>query len=178
MPLFGKINFTSQEFRPMMRKEKGWVGVLLRIIAKYYLDIGQRLKSPKDRRLTMGNALVARLRAAANKRKVQVWLSSPLDEFIVENGRVTGVVVRRGGASQRVFAKRGVIVGAGGFERNSEMRQQYLPQPTAAEWTVAQPFNTGDAIRAGQKIGVQMALMDQAWWAYMEIGRASCRERV
>lgn len=165
MPLFGKINFTSQEFRPMMRKEKGWVGVLLRIIAKYYLDIGQRLKSPKDRRLTMGNALVARLRAAANKRKVQVWLSSPLDEFIVENGRVTGVVVRRGGASQRVFAKRGVIVGAGGFERNSEMRQQYLPQPTAAEWTVAQPFNTGDAIRAGQKIGVQMALMDQAWWA-------------
>lgn len=165
MPLFGKINFTSQEFRPMMRKESGWTRVLLRIIAKYYLDVGQRLRSPKDRRMTMGNALVARLRAAANKRKVQVWLSSPLDDLILESGRVVGVIVRRGGAQQRVYAKRAVILGAGGFERNGEMRQQYLPKPTAAEWTVAQPFNTGDAIRAGQKIGAKLALMDQAWWA-------------
>ncbi len=165
MPLMGKVNFTSKEFRPMIRKDPGWGGVLFKIIAKYYLDFGQRLRSPKDRRLTMGNALVGRLRAAANQRHVQVWLSSPLDELIVENGRVTGVVVRRRGATQRVLAARGVIVGAGGFERNDDMRQQYLPKPTSAEWTVAQPYNTGDALRAGQRIGAQLALMDQAWWA-------------
>lgn len=165
MPLFGKINFTSKEFRPLIRKEKGWGGVLFRIIAHYYLDIRQRLRSRQDRRLTMGNALVGRLRAAANKRNVRVWLSSPLDEFIVEDGRVVGIKVRRRGATQNVYARRGVIVGAGGFERNGEMRKQYLPGPTAAEWSVAQPYNTGDAIRAGQRIGARMALLDQAWWA-------------
>lgn len=165
MPLFGKINFTSKEFRPLIRKESGWGGLMFKIIARYYLDFRQRLKSRQDRRLTMGNALVARLRAAANKRKVQIWLSSPLDEFMVENGRVVGVTVRRRGATQKLYATHGVIVGAGGFERNGDMRRQYLPKPTAAEWTVAQPYNTGDAIRAGQRIGARTALMDQAWWA-------------
>jgi hypothetical protein len=28
-----------------------------------------------------------------------------------------------------------VLLGAGGFERNQEMRDQYLNKPTKAEWT-------------------------------------------
>ncbi len=61
--------------------------------------------------------------------------------------------------------RRGVILAAGGFEHNQAMRDEYLPKPTRAEWTVTPPSNTGDAIRAGQGVGAQVALMDHAWWA-------------
>ena len=57
------------------------------------------------------------------------------------------------------------ILAAGGFEHNQAMRDEYLPKPTRAEWTVTPPSNTGDAIRAGQSVGAQVALMDHAWWA-------------
>lgn len=43
------------------------------------------------------------------------------------------------------------------------MREQYLPQPTSAKWTVGSPGNTGDLIRLAQKLGAQTALMDKAW---------------
>lgn len=57
-----------------------------------------------------------------------------------------------------------MLLGAGGFERNQEMRDQYLNKPSRAEWT-ATPVggNTGDAHRAGQAVGAQLALMDWSW---------------
>ncbi|MEM5774926.1 MAG: FAD-binding protein, partial [Anaerolineaceae bacterium] len=57
-----------------------------------------------------------------------------------------------------------VILAAGGFARNNEMRQRYHPHPITADWTVATPGDCGDAIRAGIKAGAATALMDDAWW--------------
>lgn len=61
-------------------------------------------------------------------------------------------------------ARRGVIVGSGGFEHNAAMRAQYQRQPIGTEWTVGAKENTGDGIRAGQRLGADVALMDDAWW--------------
>jgi 3-oxosteroid 1-dehydrogenase len=38
-------------------------------------------------------------------------------------------------SASEINARRGVLLGAGGFERNQEMRDQYLNKPTKAEWT-------------------------------------------
>ena len=44
------------------------------------------------------------------------------------------------------------------------MRDQYLPKPTNAEWTVTHPPTP--AMRSARGgIGAQVALMDHAWWA-------------
>ena len=64
----------------------------------------------------------------------------------------------------RLFADRGVLLAAGGFERNRELRQQYQP-PMTDEWTMGVPSNTGDALLAGIDVGADTALLDEAWFA-------------
>ncbi|MDH6517262.1 3-oxosteroid 1-dehydrogenase [Streptomyces sp. SAI-135] len=110
--------------------------------------------------LTMGQSLAAGLRKGLLDAGVPVRLGTPLTELYVENGTVAGAVTPGG-----LFrARRGVIVGSGGFEHNAAMRAQYQRQPIGTEWTVGAKENTGDGIRAGQRLGAAVALMDDAWW--------------
>ncbi|MFI1027518.1 3-oxosteroid 1-dehydrogenase [Streptomyces sp. NPDC020951] len=114
--------------------------------------------------LTMGQSLAAGLRAGLLAAQVPVWLNTPLTDLFVEGGVVAGAVVTRNGVPGLVRARRGVVVGSGGFEHNAAMRAQYQRQPIGTEWTVGAKENTGDGIRAGQRAGGALALMDDAWW--------------
>nr|WP_256464141.1 FAD-binding protein [Amycolatopsis sp. EV170708-02-1] len=88
----------------------------------------------------------------------------PLVDLEIEGDRVTGVVVRHEGEDKLIRARLGVVLGAGGFERNEEMRVKYQRAPIGTEWTVGAEANTGDAIDAGLKLGAAVDLMDDAWW--------------
>jgi 3-oxosteroid 1-dehydrogenase len=114
--------------------------------------------------LTMGQALAGGLRAGLLAANVPVWLNTPLVDLNVENGAVTGVVVQKNGAQGLIKARRGVIVGSGGFEHNAAMRAQYQRQPIGTSWTVGAKENTGDGHRAGQRAGAALDLMEDAWW--------------
>lgn len=115
--------------------------------------------------LTMGQSLAAGLRAGLASAGVPVRLGTPLTDLHIENGVVSGVVVTREGSGPAlVRARRGVIIGSGGFEHNAAMRGQYQRQPIGTEWTVGAKENTGDGIRAGERAGGALDLMDDAWW--------------
>ncbi|MGX9888554.1 3-oxosteroid 1-dehydrogenase [Streptomyces sp. NPDC002276] len=114
--------------------------------------------------LTMGQSLAAGLRAGLQSAQVPVWLNTPLTDLYLESGAVTGAVVTRDGTAGLVRARRGVVVGSGGFEHNAAMRAQYQRQPIGTDWTVGAKENTGDGIQAGQRVGASLALMDDAWW--------------
>ncbi|MFC3575123.1 3-oxosteroid 1-dehydrogenase [Streptomyces yaanensis] len=114
--------------------------------------------------LTMGQSLAAGLRAGLLAANVPVWLNTPLTDLHVEGGAVTGAVVTRDGTPGLLRARRGVIVGSGGFEHNAAMRAQYQRQPIGTAWTVGAQENTGDGIRAGERAGAALDLMDDAWW--------------
>ncbi|MEU9209735.1 3-oxosteroid 1-dehydrogenase [Streptomyces sp. NPDC048415] len=114
--------------------------------------------------LTMGQSLAAGLRAGLLAAKVPVWLNTPLSDLYLDNGAVTGAVVTQNGTPGLVRARRGVIVGSGGFEHNAAMRAQYQRQPIGTEWTVGAKENTGDGIQAGRRAGAALDLMDDAWW--------------
>jgi 3-oxosteroid 1-dehydrogenase len=115
--------------------------------------------------LSMGQALAAGLRAGLTQAGVPVWLNTPMTGLRVEGGRVVGVeVLRAGGATTVIRARRGVLLATGGFERNAELRQRYQSAPIGADWTVGSPGNTGDGILAGEAAGGELALMDDAWW--------------
>jgi 3-oxosteroid 1-dehydrogenase len=161
----GRVAVTSKEAHTLLAKERGFLGLALRQFGRYWFDIGARSRSRRDRRLTLGNALVGGLRYALIQRKVPLWLDTPMRELIEEDGRIAGVVAERGGKTVRVLARRGVILAAGGFERNQAMRERYLPQPTEARWSATPPNNTGDAILAGEKAGGVLALMEHVWGA-------------
>ena len=164
MLIFGRIGMTTFEAVTLLARLPGWKKLALRIGSRYWLDLLWRARSKRDRRLTMGSALVGALRRALMDRRIDLWLKSPLQTILTEAGRVTGVTVLCDGHLQAIRARRGVVLAAGGFESNQQMREQYLPQPTRAEWTAAPPCNTGDAIRAGQALGAAVDLMQHAWW--------------
>ncbi|WP_435283756.1 3-oxosteroid 1-dehydrogenase [Streptomyces koelreuteriae] len=117
-----------------------------------------------EKPLTMGQSLAAGLRAGLRSAGVPVWLNTPLTDLHVENGTVTGAVVTRDGALGLVRARRGVIVGSGGFEHNAAMRARFQRQPIGTDWTVGAKENTGDGILAGERLGAALDLMDDAWW--------------
>ncbi|MFB6843911.1 3-oxosteroid 1-dehydrogenase [Streptomyces sp. NPDC056373] len=133
-------------------------------VAAQCLARGAKAATLGQKPLTMGQALAAGLRAGLRSAGVPVWLNTPLTDLHVENGGVTGAVVTRDGAPGLLRARRGVIVGSGGFEHNAAMRQRFQRQPIGTEWTVGAKENTGDGIRAGERLGAALDLMDDAWW--------------
>lgn len=133
-------------------------------VATECLARGTRAALLGQKPLTMGQSLAAGLRAGLLAAQVPVWLNTPLTDLHVEGGVVTGAVVTRDGVPGLLRARRGVVVGSGGFEHNAAMRAQYQRQPIGTAWTVGAKENTGDGIRAGQRAGGALALMDDAWW--------------
>lgn len=116
------------------------------------------------RMYAMGNAIAIGLRKGLMDAGVPVHYETELSGLVIEDGRVVGVRVLRDGTEHEVRARRGVVLGSGGFERNLEMREKYQPQPTSIEWTTGSEFNTGGGILAGIAAGAATDLLDDAWW--------------
>ncbi|MEN6571009.1 MAG: FAD-binding protein [Anaerolineaceae bacterium] len=111
----------------------------------------------------LGGALIGQLLYLAIQHGIPIWTNSPMIELIHEGGAVKGVVIEKEGVRTEVRAK-AVILAAGGFARNNDMRQKYHPHPITTDWTVATKGDLGGAIQAGIAVGAATALMDDAWW--------------
>lgn len=129
-----------------------------------------------QRLVGMGQSLIGQLGLISQRLDVSIHRNTALRELIEENGRVVGVVVETGGRLKRIFARHGVILAGGGFARNEEMRRQY--QPVGADWSAAPPFDTGDSIIAGMKIGAAIANMEGAWWIPVMLSPSGRRDFV
>ncbi|MBO0680903.1 3-oxosteroid 1-dehydrogenase [Mycolicibacterium sp. S2-37] len=117
----------------------------------------------------MGRALIAPLRIALRDAGVPVLLNTALTDLYVEDGVVRGIYVRDTTAPESseprlIRARRGVILGSGGFEHNEQMRVKYQRAPITTEWTVGAKANTGDGILAAEKLGAALEVMEDAWW--------------
>jgi 3-oxosteroid 1-dehydrogenase len=163
--LFGKISWTAAEAAPMITRMPGWQRMLARALWRHYSDIGQRLRSKRTRFLTSGNALLARLKLSLDARQVKIRYGHSLASLIEQDGRVTGAVVQTPSGVRRIGSRQGVILAAGGFERDARMRGQHLTGSPNPAWSGSQSGNTGDAIRAAQQVGAATRRMDSAWWA-------------
>lgn len=163
---FGHINLSITEASKVQAVAPGWQRIAATAVLRYMFDIGARLRGARDRRLCMGEALVARLYLAVRQRGIELRLSSPVSALASEGGRVSGVMVGGEGGEPRLLrARRGVIVAAGGFEKSSAMRRAHLAAPTSPDWSAGSAGNTGDLIDAGRRVGAATGLMNEAWWA-------------
>jgi 3-oxosteroid 1-dehydrogenase len=120
------------------------------------------------RMFAMGNAIAIGLRKGLMDAGVPVLYDTELTGLALEDGRVVGVEVlpgpADGGKVRTIRARRGVVLGSGGFEKNLEMREKHQPHPTSVDWTTGSEFNTGGGILAGVAAGAQTDLLDDAWW--------------
>lgn len=163
--IMGRMNINAFDAHTMVAKERGANWVLAKIMLRYFLDYPWRWKTRRDRRQTGGQALIVGLYAALRQRsRITLLLATPMRELVQHDGRVDGIVVERDGKEVVLTARRGVLLAAGGFERNQAMRERYLPQPTDARWTATPPQgNTGDTIQAATAVGAALHLMEHSW---------------
>jgi 3-oxosteroid 1-dehydrogenase len=111
-----------------------------------------------------GQAFSAAVRIGLRDAGVPVLLDTALDDLLVEQGRVAGVLVTHGTDKRTIRARVGVVLASGGFEHNEAMRKEYQRAPIGTAWTVGAAGNTGDGIRAGERLGAALAIMADAWW--------------
>ncbi len=140
---------------PLMKRSWSAKGTLARVIGRVIAD-----KFRGRQRVTAGRALQAQVLGAALKAGAQVRLECPVRELVVDNGRVTGVVVQGADGPRRIGATLGVLINAGGFARNQDMLDRYIPG-TRAEWSNVIAEDTGDLIQEGQRIGAAVAQMGE-----------------
>jgi len=162
--IFGRILQTAYEFHLMVDSSATGRLRAAKYILSYFLNPFRVFARREDSRLSLGSALTARLRLSLADREIPLWLNTAAREFITEGEAVAGVKAVRDGKPVCIRAKKGVILAAGGFERNREMREKYHRGPVSDKWTVGNPENTGDIIRMGQEMGAALGLMDEAWW--------------
>ncbi len=162
--LFGRYGVNFEESHAFTTQSPGWLKLFFKIFLKYWLDIPWRMKRKRSRRLAFGAASVTRLISSVKARNIPIWRSAELKEYIYENNRVVGALVKKDNQVIKIRTTRGIIVASGGFGQNQAMREEYLPKPTNADWGCEPKTNTGDPIKAAEAIGAQLKFMNKAWW--------------
>jgi len=107
-----------------------------------------------------GVGIIQSMVNAAGALGVETALGSRVSDLIVENGRVCGL--RSEGVELRAKA---VVVTTGGFGNNPEMIKRLWPTAAAHGSRIfsiyaAVPYNMGDGILLGEKVGAQLTGID------------------
>jgi len=99
-----------------------------------------------------GPGLVDSLTQIAKKNGIEIRYGTRAVSLVTDDSGVKGVVVKQQGKTKTIHA-RAVVLAAGGFQANPEMRARYL----GPGWELAKVrgtrFNTGDVIRMALDIG-------------------------
>ena len=165
MKVFGRISLSNPEGRILSQRRKGWISLLLKMMAAYWLDFGWRKKTRRGRRLTMGSSLVA-----------------PLGRVLFDGGetirlehRLVGLTPQKGGGyladietpnGPVQIAARTVILGAGGFEHDPSLRQSHMAEGAHPDHSASpKGMNVGDGLKAAVAIGADTRNLQNAWWA-------------
>jgi 3-oxosteroid 1-dehydrogenase len=162
--ILGKFGITAKEAQAAIGVGMKTMLFMAWQMFLYMLRHFKRKRWGRDTKLCAGNSLMGRLLLSLKERKVPMWLHTSVEELVFDDGRVVGVVLTKEGKTIRVKVNRGVVLAAGGFSRNLEMRLKYQRHPITTEWTAGTRSNTGDGIRMGRDAGGALALMDEAWW--------------
>ncbi len=117
------------------------------------------------RTLTGGQALIARLAAAYVREGGEIRTGLPVTGYVLDDaGRVVGVAAMTPEGPLELHADRGVLVAAGGFERNAALRAEH-DVPGDVAWSMApHDTNTGEPIEAGIAIGAAADFSAVGWF--------------
>ncbi|MBO0884610.1 MAG: FAD-binding protein, partial [Mycobacterium sp.] len=109
-----------------------------------------------------GTALIAGLLKGLLGAGVTPRTNARAEELLAEAGAIVGVRIACTGQHLTVRARRGVILGTGGFEWDSSLVNAFLHGPMHG--AVSPPNNTGDGLRMAMAHGADLANMGEAWW--------------
>ncbi|MBA8826430.1 tricarballylate dehydrogenase [Saccharopolyspora lacisalsi] len=100
-----------------------------------------------------GHGLIAQHTAAAKAAGIEVRYGHRCEELLVEDGRVVGVTWRDESGTRGSVRADSVILAAGGFEADPELRREHLGEGWQWAKVRGTPLNTGDMLAAASKAG-------------------------
>ena len=108
-----------------------------------------------------GAALIAALLEGLLERNVDIWLSSPAKDLVVDDaGSVIGAVVDHDGSITRVGARKGVVLACGGFEWNRDMVMTHIGYDVKP---LSPGGNTGDGLQMAMRANAQLGNTTSYW---------------
>lgn len=114
--------------------------------------------------LSGGQALIARLLHGFLRDGGTVLTELPVTGYVLDGDRVVGVAGMTPEGPKEVRARRGVLVAAGGYEGNADLRAEHAV-PGEVAWTMAPAgTNTGEPITAGAAIGAATDHRGVGWF--------------
>jgi succinate dehydrogenase/fumarate reductase flavoprotein subunit len=167
--LFGGMMVDRTDINHLLNLRRSWKSFVhaSKILGRYGVD---RLSGPRGSRLAMGNALIGRLLLSLKKRGVDVLTQTSVREFMVNGGKVEGVVLQSHGVVRRVASASGVVLAAGGYNRHATRRAEMLHHPTP-DFSPAAPGATGEvqdlALALGARFGEGNE--DNAFWTPVSV---------
>lgn len=164
--LFGRYAMDLVETFALMMQQKGWRFTAAKVIARYWLDFSTRRLSHRDRRFTQGAALMGAVYKQVFARGVELRMETKLESLNLDgSGRISGVRVSRYGRETTINARHGVVLAAGGFEWNQELRDRFFKQPGLTRHSSSpEDGNRGEALIAAEKIGASTEHTEEAWY--------------
>lgn len=161
-------SISSQAALPVMTDD---VWLLTRAFASYDgFKRGVRLTSRLARGLATGKGVLAGIGVALTgsllhstviKGGATLLLETPMTDLIVEDGRVVGVQATQNGHEITFGARRGVVLGSGGFDGNRAKRRELQGVEGNPSGVLT---NLGAPIDIAAHHGAALELMDDAWW--------------
>ena len=123
--------------------------------------ISSRLGASDVDKWWRGTALIGALLKACLDRGVDVRLTTPAEQLVVEDGRVVGVIATHRDEVLELRAPH-VLMATGGYTNNEELKKLWLTTPIV--YTCDVDSNQGDGHLMGMAAGAQTAGLGDAWW--------------
>ncbi len=172
----------SDKVQPPLAKNYGYVVLTNELRSVQYFNRAPRAfavasrvflrtamaRARRRQTLTNGASLIAQMLKALmdlSDGNPPLWTDTAMADLVVDDGRVVGVRVVRDGKPLNIEARKGVLLAAGGFGHNKEMRRRYSGnQPNEGKWSIANAGDTGEVLEAAMRLGAKTDLLDEAWW--------------
>jgi succinate dehydrogenase/fumarate reductase flavoprotein subunit len=103
------------------------------------------------------------LKYIVEEREIEVLYETPAEKLYKDSaGRIVGVLATdASGKDLNIAVRKGVLLAAGGFDNNNEMRAQYLYAPIY--YTRMTDASTGDGHRMGIEVGADLTNMSAVY---------------
>ena len=116
--------------------------------------------------MTVGPELVDGMLEAFEGAGGEILLETPVQRLVtrlLDDGtqEVLGVVAQTADGPLWIGTRKGVLLAAGGFDWDFELKTNFLRGPTA--YTIGHPGNTGDGLRLAQMAGADLRNLNECW---------------
>ncbi|MCE1253741.1 MAG: FAD-binding protein [Anaerolineae bacterium] len=127
-----------------------------------FRPFGRQVNLSKDGKNVSGPTAWQILRETVDSLGIEVLMETAGKELVTnEKGEVIGIRAEGPEGKLNIKAKKGVILGTGGFDFNRDMTTAYLRGPIFA--SVSVQTNTGDGHLMAMKLGADLRNMKSCW---------------